>query len=529
MRKPWLYMMIVIASLVFKVLTADQGFFWRDEIYTINQTSGRVLFNLCTTEPLNENTPIAYYKQLLRINKLPISLGSQLKEQTKNTNLNPLHYPFLTFWVRIVGDEPVHYRYFSLLMFLLCLPVLFLFSKHLFGSNLAAWVVISLFSVSPYFHYYALEARYNMLLALLLISSHYALLMAVEQNKLKHWGIYTLTGVMVLYTSLTAGVVLFGHFLFIMLFQKKLRKKYVLAGIVICLCYIPWIIAIIESRGQISESLAWHMKHKPEDLPQISVLIFQLLAIGRSFVNFSLFAEWVSFIFGGNLNPANLLQLIANIFILLVLVNSIIFLSKNFPKAHFWFIALITFPLIMFFFIVDLSRGSVSSCIERYQLAVYFGALLFISGLLILKIQEKRRAYTLLYLLFVVFGIYSISKIAADKHGLSIGGNLGIVSTADFISESESPLIITSADQLWGDRFSLINALESESIDILAVNEKVEIDTAGISAKGYSHVYILMVSSPVKNNLETQFGNKIVRLENPRIIPTWELHLKSDN
>ena len=529
MREPWLYLIIVISSLVFKVVTVDQGFFWRDEIYTINQTSGRVVFNRCTTEPLNEIKPIAYYKQLLRINELPITVGSQLKEQSKNTNLNPLHYSFLTFWHRLVGDEPVHYRYFSILMFLLCLPVLFLLIKHLFRSNVAAWLAISLFSVSPYFHYYALEARYNMLLALLLISSHYVLLLAIEQNKLKHWGVYILTGVMVLYTSLTAGVVLFGHFLFVMLFKKKIRKQYVLAGMVIVLCYLPWFIAIIHSRGQISNVLSWHIALKPENSSQFRVFIFQLLAIGGSFVKISLFADWVSFFVGGNLHLANLLQLIASIFVLLVLVYSIIFLSKNLEKAHFWFIVLITFPLLLFFFVVDLFRGSVSSCIERYQLATYLGTLLFVSGLLIRKISEKGMAYTLLYLLFVVFGIYSISNIAADKHGLSIGGNLRIVSTADFISESESPLIITSGDQFWGDRFSLINELESESIDILSLSEDAEIDTGTISAQGYSNVYILMVTNPLKNSLETQFGNKMVKLENSSIIPTWELHLNADH
>lgn len=528
MLKPWLYLIIVISSLVFKVVTVDNGFFWRDEIFTINQTSGRVVFSLCKTEPLNEIKRIAYYKQLLKLNELPITVGSQLKEQSKNTNLNPLHYSFLTIWHRVVGDEPVHYRYFSILMFLLCLPVLFLFVKRLFGSNLAAWIAISLFSVSPYFHYYALEARYNMLLAFLLISSHYVLLLAIEQNKLKHWGMYILTGVMVLYTSLTAGVVLFGHFLFVMLFKKKIRNKYVLAGMIIILCYLPWIIAIINNRGQISNALSWHMGIKPESLSQFRMFIIQLLAIGRSFVSISLPADWVSYIlFSGKLQLVNLLNLIANIFVLLVLVYSIIFLSKNLPKAHFWFIALITIPLLLFFFIVDLFRGSVSSCIERYQLAIYLGTLLFVTGLLSSKISQKRMAYVLLYLLFAVFGIYSMSKIAADRHGLCIGANLRIVSTADFISEAESPLIITSGEYLWGDRFSLINELESESIDILYVTEDIEIDAETISVKEYSNVYILMVTNPLIKNLGTQFENKIVKIENNSIIPTWELHLNS--
>jgi len=370
-----------------------------------------------------------------------------------------------------------------------------------------------------------------MLLAFVFISSHYMLLKAIDHNKLKYWIGYTIAGIMVLYTSLTAGVVLFGHFLFVMILKKKVRKTYILTGFIILLGYLPWIISIINNRIEISNSLAWQYELKPDIINQIRLFIFQLMSIGRSFVNFSLYADWASYFFGGKLQANNIAQLLANIFVLLVLVYSIIIAFKDLPKDNFWFLIFITIPLLLFLFIVDVIRGSMASVIERYQLAVYLGTLIFISYLLYGKILQKRLNFILLYLIFLVFGIISLSKIATDKQGLSIGINSKIVSTASFVSKVESPLIITNGNNphfFWGEFLSLLNACESESIDILYAHENIENVKKMISGNGYSNVYIAMVSDDLKINLETQFENKMIKVENNNIIELWEIKLNAN-
>jgi hypothetical protein len=368
-----------------------------------------------------------------------------------------------------------------------------------------------------------------MLLAFVLISSHYMLLKAIDHNKLKYWTGYTITSILVLYASLTAGIVLFGHFLFVMILKKKLRKTYFLAGIVILLGYLPWIISLINNRIEISNSLAWQFELKPDSINSIRLLFFQLMSISRSFVNLSLYADWVSYFFTGELQDNTIPQLLTNIFVLLVLAFSIITAFKNLPKDKYWFLVSLTIPLLLFLFIVDLIRNSMTLVIERYQLAIYLGTLIFISYLLFREISQKRLSFILLYLIFVVFGIISLSKIATDRQGLSIGIDAKIVSTASYVSKAESPLIITNGNNphfFWGEFLSLLNACESESIDILYAHENIENVSEMISGNEYSNVYILMISDDLKKNLETQFENKMIEVGNSNIIQLWELQLK---
>jgi uncharacterized membrane protein len=110
------------------------------------------------------------------LNKQNYTIGSQLKGLSKIATLNPLHYAFLIFWHRIGGDDAVDYRLFNVFIFILTLPFLFPLARTLFKSTLAGWIAVSLYSVSPFFHFYAQEARYNTLWAFFLIQSQQFLL-----------------------------------------------------------------------------------------------------------------------------------------------------------------------------------------------------------------------------------------------------------------------------------------------------------------------------------------------------------------
>jgi uncharacterized membrane protein len=113
--------------------------------------------------PINELKNISYYHDLLSLNNQDLSIQTQLKGIWNMTNLNPLHYAILVFWHRVAGDKDVHYRYFNVLIFILTLPFLFLLAKLLFKSNMAGWLAVAIFAVSPFFQNYTFEARYNKL------------------------------------------------------------------------------------------------------------------------------------------------------------------------------------------------------------------------------------------------------------------------------------------------------------------------------------------------------------------------------
>ena len=68
---------------------------------------------------------------------------------------------------------------------------------------------------------------------------------------------------------------------------------------------------------------------------------------------------------------------------------------------------------------------------------------------------------------------------------------------------------------------------ESESIDVLYASENIENVNELISGNEYSNVYIIMVSENLKENLETQFENRMIKVENNNILQSWEIQLNA--
>jgi len=525
MLRPWLYLLIVILSLVLKFMTVDNRYFWRDEVYTIYHTSGNTEFTLNKKAAVNEIKNIEYYRNILRNNHNNLNVASQIKEISGMTNLNPLHYYFLVFWHRLIGDEDIHYRLFSVFMFLMCLPVLFLLARKLFSSNLAGWIAISLFAISPYFHYYAHEARYNMLVAFTLLCSHYLFLKSIDTNKLKYWTGYIIASIAVLYSSLTAGVVLSGHFIYVVIFKRKVFISYAVSGLIVILGYLPWIISIINNRVEISDSLAWQTQFPDQNL--VKLFCFQIMAVSRSFVDFCLDYNWDIAFINGTFQGVNFTQLMLNIVVLLTLIWAGIVAYKNLNSAKFWYILLITIPLLLFFYIVDTVRGSIASIGDRYQLGSYLGALLLLSFLFMQKISEKKLTWIFFYFIFLTLGVISTAILVTDKQGLSIGGKFKYPDTAEYISNYSYPLIITNGydpHHFWGDFMSVVNLIDSDNVDILYAGENIKNvkETISASKEKYSNVIIMMVSDDVKNNLEVQFEGALQKTENDDLISLWE-------
>ena len=133
LTKPWFYVAIAFISIILKITTVNTRYFWRDEIHTIHHTSGNSDITLEKNASVNQIKNITYFESLLKLNDRDLTIRGQIAEQIKMPNLNPLHYIILVFWHRLVGDHDIHYRFFSILMYLLCLPVLFYLVKELFN------------------------------------------------------------------------------------------------------------------------------------------------------------------------------------------------------------------------------------------------------------------------------------------------------------------------------------------------------------------------------------------------------------
>jgi len=324
MHQPWLYLVIVLFGTSLKFYKLGYSVFWYDEVATVMHTSGNQIFDI----PENDIINIKFYNDQFHLKNQNQSIFSQLKGLFSQVNLNPLHYSFLMVWYRIAGDDIISYRLFNVFIFILTLPALFLLAKTLFKSNLAGWIIVSLYAISPYFHFHVQEARYNTLLAFLIILLHYLLLRAISHKNLKWWAAYVLMGILTLYTSVLSGLIIFGHFIYIIFFKKENRFTYSISLVIILLGYLPWIIVLINNSQEITSSLAWHstmLRHRND------FLLFLRQCFGFTSI-FSMFTSRYGYFF--YFRDVFLIKQILDIIIFILISFSIFYTIKNWENLH---------------------------------------------------------------------------------------------------------------------------------------------------------------------------------------------------
>jgi len=123
----------------------------------------------------------------------------------------PLYYIGLHQWRQLFGTSVAVTRAFSAVIGVAMVPAVYLFCVLLFDSALTGWIAMALLSVSPYFLYYAQDAREYSLLALVFLVSGSALLYARRRQTLLAWALYTLSAVVGLYVSLLFYGALVAH------------------------------------------------------------------------------------------------------------------------------------------------------------------------------------------------------------------------------------------------------------------------------------------------------------------------------
>ena len=527
----WLYLIITLIGTSLKFYKVDFRYFWFDEICSIEHTSGLTGYQTYQLIPKNEIKNITYYKDLLHLNSQNYTIGSQLKGLSRMTNLNPLHYEVLVFWHRIVGDDDVDYRLFNVFLFILTLPFLFLLAKTLFKSDLSGWIAVSLFAVSPFFHYYAHEARYNILLTFLLIVNNYLFLMAINDNKIKWWTGYLIVGILALYASIVAGIVIIGHLIYIMIFKKELRIRYFISVFLILIGYLPWLISVIDNRNEISAALSWHSWYGTNQ-NFVKLIIAQLTIMARSYVTLNNFWDHMSLLIYNKFD-GNYIQICAMVLIIFTILCSVIYAFRKLNHKVSFFLALIILPQFLLFLLSDLFRGTGSSLIYRYHLINILGALLFITFLISRKISLGKLIYSFIYTGLIILGLFSILLISKDRCWdvpLNCENN---IEDARLFSSSNRPLLITDCRLPLnigiGGFMAIMNECTSNSIDIMQTSQDVTRIKEKIPEKYYSEVYLVYATDELVNNMKLQFGEKMDSLEIEGISPIWQINLDENN
>lgn len=526
MMQPWFYVIIAAIGVTLKFYRIDYQYFWFDEMAAVEHTSGLSGFQTYDAIPKNEILPISYYHNLFHLNDRNLSIESQLHGLSKMTNLNPLLSALLVFWHRLAGDDTIHYRLFNVILLLMCLPFLFFVTRDLFKSDLSGWIAVSIFSVSPFFHYYAHEATYNTLMAFLLILNNFLFVKAINKGKYKWWIGYALSGILALYASLLSGLLIFGHMVYVLALNRKLWKVFGLSVLAVFLGYLPWLISIFNNYKEINNALAWHLIFD-RNQNFLTLLLGQFSMMARTFVTLNY--KWLYFIILHR-PEGNYPDLAANLFILVVLTGSIVFALKKAPKKAFWLMVFMVLPQLLFFLISDLIRGAGSTYVHRYLVTGIIGMLFFLVFMLGHKISLGKPTYFAIYSVLVVLGLTSIFLMSKDRcWDIPSGMCQDNIEDARMFSGEEKTLLITGCylpiGTGIGGFMAIMNECSSDSIDIMQVLPDVTDIKDKIPRDRYSGIYFAYADESLINNLKTQLGVQMDSLEIERYSPVWKINL----
>ncbi len=523
---PWLYILIVIFGISLKFYNLDHKLFWFDEVCTIQHTSGISDGKYLGLIPVNKTKNISYYHNLYHLKTQHYSIASQLKGLFSSTQLTPLHYSFLIFWYRIFGDNFIDYRLFSVFIFILTLPFLYLLTKKILHSDFAGWVSVSLYSVSPYIHLYAQEARYYILWSFFLIVLHYFLLLAIQHREKSWWFAYIITAVLAMYTSPFTGIIIFGHLVYVWFFEKDLRRPYAISLLLVILCYMPWIFSMYLNRSEIVSAMSWHSRNFHVGF------LFPLM--GQMFYFISIFFFKIdyhnlSFTTPPDFTPGMIGAFMINILMLILLIISFVYLFKKSGKKITWFLLLIILPGVLLFYSLDIARSSITSWWWRYLIFNAAGIILVMTFLLFKKIERGNLFYSGVFMGLAVVGILSILTISKTRHWF-LGGNVQqqvYIEDANFISKAPKPLLITDYSFRLGmvDFMVVLNECKSENVDILRASPDIKNVEEILRDKNYSDIYIIHASPKLVQNLKSQFNEKMDSLEIKGISPIWKINL----
>jgi uncharacterized membrane protein len=510
LQKPYLYLLIILIGTGLKFYKLEQQFFWDDEIASITHTSGIPMEEFGEDLPVNQAVNKDRYLDLLNLNDRGLNIIDQITGLAKMPQLTPGHYYYLIFWIRLFGDGLMAYRYFSVFIFILSLPFLFLLARKIFSSDLAGWIAVSLFSVSPFFQLYAQEARYYILWSLAMILLHYVFLIAVEKQQRKWWIIYVLTGVLAVHTSILIYFMLVMQGLYYLVFYRDKMKPLIISMAAIFLSSLPWMIYIFIHRNNIQGAMEWHSMAGFGEHTFFRLLFSQFEGISAVFINLKHYSS------------SELLKQLAIWIPAVLVLASLVLLFLRAEKKQLWFLVLISLSGIVLFLLIDMIRGSFTSLLWRYHMLYLVGFILIVAYGLKLLFHRSPFFFVWVFLLLSAGGILS-SKRASDD--LCAGKRppdckLHIEDAAELFSGEENILIISDFEIFYPGHYtafmSLLIQCENEHIDVFYALPNYPDFRAKLEAYAYDKVYVMYASKGLEDELRRSFTEDEFVLEKER-------------
>jgi uncharacterized membrane protein len=163
----------------------------------------------------------------------------------------PLYYLLLHDWIKLAGVSPYTFRFFSAWWSALALPLFYALARRLFDRRFSL-LALMLATLSPFYVYYAQEARTYALTLALVLASSWLLLKWLEDGGTRWLLLQSLVTLACLYTHYAALMLLLAQLAYVAatLFRRqpklpdrsrrKLLRLWLIAQAITAVLFLPW-------------------------------------------------------------------------------------------------------------------------------------------------------------------------------------------------------------------------------------------------------------------------------------------------
>lgn len=460
----WRYFLVIILAIgiFFRFVNLDQKVYWHDETITSVRLSGYTKDEFAEKVTNGKVIKIEDLQKYQQPNPNKSLFATIRSLAIENPEHPPLYYMLARLWVQSFSNgqtQPIApiqlVRSFSAAMSLLAFPLMYWLCRELFELPLTGWVAIALLAVSPFHVVYAQEARGYSLWTVTILLSSAALLRAMRLSKSGakspiNWGIYTITLILGLYTSLLSGMVAVGQGIYVIVSEKFKFSQTVIAYLVASflgfLAFFPWLFLMVTNFDDID----WI----GNEIPLLSWVTRLLLNLNALFVDLaSCYKDQFIDVKNGydsiqlNFNEP---LLYASIPILLTISYAIYWLCCKTPKRVWIFILILMGTTALPLLLKDTLGEGQRSTISRYLIPCYLGIQLTVAYLLSTKITsistniQQQKFWRIVLVMLISGGILSCTISAQADTWWNKYSSYYNPPVAEIINKTTQPLVISS-------------------------------------------------------------------------------------
>jgi len=294
----------------------------------------------------------------------------------------PLYYLLIHYWTNITGYSEIALRMPSLLISILTIPLVYYFTRMLFGSR-TAYIAVILMVFSPYHFYFSRFAKMYAMLWFFTVFSMILTLKIIREPKDILFPYLILTTIIINYLSYTGLIVWMTlNLIFYTLSGNKKDARWIISQIIIAITYIPWI-------SSLSKAITSHI-----GIGWIPPIDNHLIFIPKIF--------YYQITGLPMMGPEGLIHITSCILLLSTIAYGLVRVRRSDPSQILLLILWIVIPVLLGFTVHIVSGSFLSIETLRYIGHIYI-PLLIMSSLGVSKIESRIQIFVFIVILSLLF------------------------------------------------------------------------------------------------------------------------------